>query len=237
MQRTDPKLVPMRYSSASPDELVFACAKLNDDAAWREFVARFQRPISLSVLRTAHRWGEIPRQLLDDLVQETYLKLCADACSMLLDFSRDHPEAILAYVKTIAVNVTHDHFKSIHSQKRGAGRVQDSLENLDARAESASLGSQRATERHILMQEIDHCLTTCSAGPDQQRDRLIFWLYYQQGMSAKAIAALPTVGLTAKGVESAVLRLTRQVRQQVANVRTGPSGQPSKKGFRPAESY
>ena len=155
----------------------------------------------------------------------------------MLDFSRAHPEAILGYVKTIAANVTHDHFKSIRSQKRGAGRVQDSLENLDPRAGNASLGSQLAKERHILMHQIDHCLATCSDGPDQERDRLIFWLYYQQGMSAKAIAALPTVGLTAKGVESAVLRLTRQVRQQVANVRTGPSGQQNEKGFRTAESY
>jgi hypothetical protein len=34
-------------------------------------------------------------------------------------------------------------------------------------------------------------------------------------MSAKGIAALPTVGLTAKGVESAIFRLTRLVREQI----------------------
>jgi RNA polymerase sigma-70 factor (ECF subfamily) len=68
---------------------------------------------------------------------------------------------------------------------------------------------------------------------------LIFWLYYQQGMSAKTIASLPAVGLTAKGVESAIFRLTRQVREALvcsrtqSNTKTGPGD----KGFRPAESY
>ena len=94
-------------------------------------------------------------------------------------------------------------------------------------------------ERQVLLKEIDRCLETCSEGPDKERDRLIFWLYYQQGMSAKAIAALPTVGLGAKGVESAILRLTRLVREQLAGLRsqTSESPLPGEKGFRPAESY
>ena len=94
-------------------------------------------------------------------------------------------------------------------------------------------------EREVLLKQIDRCLETCSEGSDQERDCLIFWLYYQQGMSAKAIAALPTVGLTAKGVESAIFRLTRLVREQIAGLRsqTSVSPQPSEKGFRPAESY
>jgi len=226
-----------RYSSISADGLIRVCADSKDSDAWAEFVSRFHRAIGLSAIRTARQWGEVRPEEVDDLVQETYVKLCADGCRLLLEFSNQHPEAVLGYIKTIAVNVAHDHFKSMHSQKRGAGLVHGSVESLEPRAEIASLGSQNATERQILMQQIDHCLATCSAGPEQERDRLVFWLYYQQGMSAKAIAALPTVGLTAKGVESAILRLTRQVRQQLANVRTGQAGETGEKGFRPAESY
>src|ERR1700730_150094 len=43
----------LRRSSMSVAELIRACAESNDGAAWEEFVARFQRPIGLSVLRTA----------------------------------------------------------------------------------------------------------------------------------------------------------------------------------------
>jgi RNA polymerase sigma factor (sigma-70 family) len=222
----------------SGEQLVHACAEANDSAAWEEFVCRFHRPISLSILRIAYQWGGTPQQIVDDLVQETYLKLCADKCRVLQDFAVLHPEAVPGYIKTIAVNVAHDHFKALHSQKRGSGETSQLLEDVEPQAQSGDLGGQAAMEREVLLKQIDRCLETCSEGPDQERDRLIFWLYYQQGMSAKAIAALPTVGLTAKGVESAIFRLTRLIREQIAGLRSQTSPQqPGEKGFSPAESY
>jgi RNA polymerase sigma-70 factor (ECF subfamily) len=221
------------------EDLVRACAESNDGAAWQEFVRRFHRPVSLSIVRTAYQWGAIPQQIVDDLVQETYLKLCSDRCRLLRDFAIQHPDAVLGYIKTIAVNVAHDHFKSLHSQKRGSGEITQLLEDVEPPAQSEDMGGQAAMEREVLLKQIDRCLGTCLEGPDEDRDRLIFWLYYQQGMSAKAIAALPTIGLTAKGVESAIFRLTRLVREQVAGLRSQPSvsPQPGEKGFREAESY
>jgi RNA polymerase sigma-70 factor, ECF subfamily len=223
----------------SADELVRVCVESSDRAAWDEFVSRFHRAIGLSIIRTAQKWGHAPGQVVDDLVQETYLKLCANQCRLLFEFAGHHPEAVPGYIKTIAVNVAHDYFKSLYSQKRGAGQTQESLAEVDPRAETQSLGGQGAIERQILLKQIDDCLGIGSVGSDQERDRLIFWLYYQQGMSAKTIAALPTVGLTAKGVESAILRLTRVVRQQVIQIRSQSSNEqePGQKGFRSAESY
>jgi RNA polymerase sigma-70 factor (ECF subfamily) len=223
----------------SAEELIHACAESNDGPAWEEFVVRFQRPISLSILRVAYQWGSIPQQIVDDLVQETFLKLCADKCQSLREFSIQHPDAVLGYIKTIAVNVGHDHFKSLRSQKRGSGEAAQLLDDVEPPAPSGDLGGQAAIERQVLLKEIDHCLESCSEGSDKERDRLIFWLYYQQGMSAKAIAALPTVDLGAKGVESAILRLTRLVREQLTGlrVRSSESEQLDEKGFRPAESY
>jgi RNA polymerase sigma-70 factor (ECF subfamily) len=229
----------MRYSSISADELIRACVEFDDADAWEEFVSRFHRPISLSVVRTARQWSDVPQQLFDDLVQETYVKLCSDKCRLLHGFACQHPEAVPGYIKTVAANVVRDHFKSLHSQKRGAGRSPESLEEMDPKASGQSLGSQGAMERQILLKQIDQCLGTSPAGSDQERDRVIFWLYYQNGMSAKAIAALPTVGLSAKGVESSILRLTRFVRQQIVDVRLEAQNRvrPGEKGFRAAESY
>jgi RNA polymerase sigma-70 factor (ECF subfamily) len=223
----------------SAEELIHACAELGDGAAWQEFVSRFHRPVSLSIVRTAYQWGAIPQQVVDDLVQETYLKLCSDKCRLLREFAVQHPEAVPGYIKTIAVNVARDHFKSLHSQKRGSGETVQLLEEVEPQAQSGSLGGKDAMEREILLRQIDRCLETHSEGPEHERDRLIFWLYYQQGLSAKAIAALPTVGLTAKGVESAIFRLTRLVREQVAGLRCRASVSPQsdEKGFSPAESY
>jgi RNA polymerase sigma-70 factor, ECF subfamily len=223
----------------SVEELIRACAESNDSAVWNEFVSRYHRPIGLSILRTAHHWGVVSQPVVDDLVQETYLKLCANQCRLLRDFVSQHPEAVVGYIKTIAANVAHDHFRALHSQKRGSGEPAQSLEDFEPEAPSINSGGPDAMEREILLREINLCLETCSKGPDQERDRMIFWLYYQQGMSATAIADLPTVGLTPKGVESAIFRLTRMVREQIASRRSQPeaSVQPDEKGFRAAESY
>lgn len=223
-----------------PDlELIRACAESNDSAAWEEFLSRFHRVISVSVIRAARQWADAPLRIADDLVQETYLKLCSDRCRRLCDFALQHPDAIVGYIRTIATNVTHDHFKAIHSKKRGTGQPHESLENITASTTNEDTGSPAAMERRILLQQIDLCLATCSPESHLKRDRLIFWLYYRQGMSAQTIAALPTVGLTAKGVESLILRLTRLVRQQIAQSRSEAlfDQHSGKKGFRPAESF
>ena len=83
----------------------------------------------------------IPQQVVDDLVQETYLKLCADKCRLLLRlFAIQHPEAVPGYIKTIAINVAHDHFKSLHSQKRGSGETAQLLEDFEPKRRAAEPG-------------------------------------------------------------------------------------------------
>lgn len=118
----------------SATELIQACAESYDDAIWNEFVARFNRAICLSIVRTAYRWGHVGQQVMDDLVQETYLKLCTDRCKLLLEFAVQNPERVAGYVKAIAVNVTHDYFKSLHARKRGSGEVGQILEGFEQRA-------------------------------------------------------------------------------------------------------
>lgn len=220
-------------------ELIRACTESNQGPAWDEFVSRFHRAISLSVVRIAYQWSQPSRHLVDDLVQDIYLKLCTDKCRLLLEFAVQHPEAVVGYIKTIAVNVAQDYFKSAYSQKRGGGQSQESLAEIDPKAHVGSVGGQGAMEREVLLRQVDECLAAVSMGPDQERDRLIFWLYYRQGMTAKSIAGLPGVGLTAKGVESVIFRLTRLVRESMAGLRSDTSGgvASDEKGFRRAESY
>jgi RNA polymerase sigma-70 factor (ECF subfamily) len=144
----------------------------------------------------------------------------------LRDFAVQHPDSVLGYIKRIAVNVAHDHFKSLHSQKRGAGETDQFPEDMEPQAHSEDFGGPDAMEREVLLKEINRCLDICSAGPDQERDCLIFRLYYQQGLTAKAIAALPTVGLTAKGVEAVISRLLRKVREQLVGLGSQNSAAP-----------
>jgi RNA polymerase sigma-70 factor, ECF subfamily len=209
---------------------------------WAEFIRRFHPLISTVALRTARQWGEPVHSLLDDLVQETYLKLCSDDCRLLKNFRSHYPCAIFGFLKVVAANVVHDHFKASRAAKRGAP---DFLENLDdhegneKHLTNASRPTSSTVEQTILFEEIDRCLIQSVAAPELLRSRRIFWLYYRCGLSARAIAALPNIGLTTKGVESTILRLNRLVRTAFTRPRDDCAEDNSKlrdKGVRPSGS-
>jgi RNA polymerase sigma-70 factor, ECF subfamily len=204
-----------RYSSFSLKDVVCLCAGPCDDEAWEEFVARVGRPIGLTILRTASQWGEASRSLVEDLVQATYLKLWEDGCRLLRNFAIQHPEAILGYIKKTAANITHDYFKHRHSQSSGGSKPHLSVGDVDPEGGEQIHGSQEKIAFGVLLNEIDAHLQRGLSGPDQERDRMIFWLYFKQGMSTKEIASLPTVGLGTKGVGSVIERLKHCVREQI----------------------
>lgn len=220
-------------------ELLRACADSNDFRAWEQFVARFERAITLSVIRTAKQWGEAPDEIASDLVQETYLRLCNGRFHLLSKFAVHHPHAVEGYVKTVAANVTHDFCKARRSSKNGSGSIDQIHEAFEPIASIESFGGQVDMERQVLLGEIQRGLEACTSGPTRDRDRTLFWLYYRHGMSAASIASLPTIGLTVKGVESAILRLTRLVRTQIASARYSGEQESAQKGrgFRALKSF
>ncbi len=205
----------MRYSSLSLKDLVCLCAGPRDDEAWEEFVSRVGKPISLTIMRTARLRGEASRSLVDDLVQVSYLKLWEDRCRLLRDFAIQHPNAILGYIKITAANTTRDYFKHRHSQSYGGDKPHVSTSDVDPEAGNEVHGSEERIAFEIFLKEIDEHLKHCLTGPDQERDRTIFWLYFRQGISTKEIASLPTIGLGAKGVGSVIERLKHCIREQI----------------------
>jgi DNA-directed RNA polymerase specialized sigma24 family protein len=218
---------PMRYSSLSLKDLVcLLCADSCDDEAWEEFNSRVGRPISLTIMRRASREGERSRSLVEDLRQETYVKLLQGGCTLLRDFAIQHPNAILGYIKITAANVTRDYFKLIRSQSRGGGTPHVSTSDVDPEAGKEVHGSQERIAFEVLWNEIDEHLKHCLTEPDQERDRTIFWLYFRQGMSTKEIASLPTVGLTAKGVGAVIERLKHDIREQIVGSRSDSDDDP-----------
>jgi len=206
---------PTRYSSLSLQEVICLCAGARDDEAWEEFVSRVGKPISLTVMRTASLWGEPSRSLVEDLTQVTYLKLWEDGRYLLRDFAMQHPEAILGYIKKTAANATHDYFKHGRSQSSGGDHRHVSTSDIDLEAGKEVDGSQEKMAFGVILNEIDDHLKRGLTGPDQERDRMIFWLYFRQGMSTREIASMPAIGLSTKGVGSVIERLKLCVREQI----------------------
>jgi RNA polymerase sigma-70 factor (ECF subfamily) len=192
--------------------LVKACAGSHDPEAWEEFIRRFQTVIATAVLRGARRFGQPSPQLLDDLIQDTYLKLCHDNGSMLRSFQPRHPNAIFGYLRVVAANVVLDHFKQASAEKRGASQTDSYSENSGLAAPSSTTAGLDPLQRGILMRQIDDILRQELPEEEVERNRLIFWLYYRDGLTASAIAALPSIGLTTKGVESSLLRMTKMIK-------------------------
>ena len=227
----------MDYAVLPAEDLASACIESGNELAWAEFVRRFQPLISRVVFRVCRQWGENSSEAVDDLIQETYLKLCGGGLEGLRNFRSTHEDAIYGFIKVFTANLVHDRFKAARSQKRGGGTIVDSIDEQDC---TRPLPASRLTgvEHDVLIQQIDACLRAVASGPDLERDRRIFWLYYRIGLAASAIAGLPTIGLSTKGVESTLFRLTRQVRQRLA-LSQGESmarGKPTE-GIRSEESY
>jgi RNA polymerase sigma factor (sigma-70 family) len=222
---------PTRYSSLSLQDVICLCAGARDDEAWEEFVFRVGRPISLTVMRTASLWGEPSRSLVEDLTQVTYLKLWEDGRYLLRDFAMQHPEAILGYIKKTAANATHDHFKHGRSQSSGGDKPHVSTSDVDLEAGKEVDGSEDKIAFAVILNEIDDHLNRSLTGPDRERDRMIFWLYFRQGMSTKEIASLPAIGLSTKGVGSVIERLKHCIREQIIGLPSGSDEDTAKSKF------
>ena len=201
----------INYAQMANPQLVAECLKTTE-GSWTEFVHRTQPTIHATVFKAARRAGNVSREAIDDLVQDVYLKLCANDSRALRKFETLHENALFGFLKVIASNVVQDHFRQLGS-KRGAGsRPTLALESTDQTGASRSLA-----ERRLLLSAIDKALKTLSQQPNFERDRAVFWLYYRQGLTAKEISSQPGIGLTQKGVESVLLRQTRLIRAAFQN--------------------
>jgi RNA polymerase sigma-70 factor (ECF subfamily) len=158
---------------------------------------------------------------VEDLIQVTYLKLWESGRRLLRDFAVQHPESILGYLKRTAANATHDYFKHGVSQSSGGGKPHLSTSDVDPEAGEQIHGSQESIDLGVFLNEIDEYLKKGLTGPDRERDRTIFWLYFRQGMSTREIASLPTIGLSAKGVGSVIERLKHGIREQILGIGLG----------------
>ena len=214
-----------RYVKFSSTELVRACAGSKDEKAWAEFIRRFHVVIAAAVLRTARRWGEPSRSQLDDLIQDTYLKLCENNSRLLRSFRPRREDSIYGFLKVVAANVVHDHFKSALAAKRGAGQIEALTDPVQIDPKTTGDNSFDVVGQRLQLAQVDKILTQITAGKDQERKRAIFWLHHRQGLTASEIAAIPSIGLTTEGVESVLMRLAAMIRSHIINSRSRPQSE------------
>ena len=197
------------------EELVRLLLSTRDEALraelWVEFWRRFQPVIAGVIVKSLLRRTRYNRALADDLVSESFLKICKDDFKALREFEFRHETALYGFVKVMALNALEDHFRKDKSNKRGGGRPADDLKLAQATV-AATSDSVESIHNHIQLNEIHAYLQQLRSEPNFDRDYKIFCLYYRDGLTAQAISQLPEIGLTVKGVESTLLRLIRWLR-------------------------
>ena len=201
----------MDYQVLSIDELVRECAEHPCPEAWQEFIRRFQRPIAGIVMRGCREWNDTRAEVVEDLIQQTYLKLCANNYAALRRYQPRHENSFLGYLKVVTINLVYDHFRKDHP-------VDEVTVGLKEEINPAGSDSP---ENEIFFHQVDKILRLRGDGPQEQKERAIFWLYYRHGMTSKAIASIPALGLTVKGVESCIFRLIVYIKKRLG---IGPDG-------------
>jgi len=211
----------MDFGSLTIRELLKACLDTEDESAWAEFLRRIQTLVASVIFRTLD--SQVGRSTVDDLVQNTWLKLFANNREPLRRIRGDHDNSIFAFVKTVAYNVAQDYIRSLRPTDLAESIDDPHFVELPNDDYKADFGDAR-------IEDVERCLKELSHEPNFERDHNIFWLHYRQGYTAKEIAQLPCIRegkkpLEEKGVEAVLYRLKVYLQN-----RLGGGGKPTSTG-------
>jgi RNA polymerase sigma-70 factor (ECF subfamily) len=197
----------MAQDEISIRDLLHLCLSSDRQEHWGEFVRRIQPLIGSVIINTVRRWKQPAPSLVDDLIHDTYVKLFANDKKALRTIKNEYENTIYGYLKVIASNVARDHFRKPENKA-------DEVELSDAVLPPGP--NERERLRFLdKKNQVQKILETLSPSETYQRDASIFWMFYEQGYTAKEISLIPAVGLTVKGVEAVIYRLTRYVRDNL----------------------
>jgi DNA-directed RNA polymerase specialized sigma24 family protein len=190
-------------------ELLQLCLSTDAEEHWREFVRRTHLLIANVIINTVRRWKQPAPSLVDDLIQDTHMKLFDNDKKALRSIRNEYENTIFGYLKVVASHVVQDHFRKPINKA-------EEIELSDAVLPSGSDERERL-EFSDKKDEVQKILATLSSSDTYKRDVAIFWFFYEQGYTAKEISLMPHLGLTLKGVEAVILRLTRYIREKLGN--------------------
>jgi RNA polymerase sigma factor (sigma-70 family) len=209
-------------------ELLERCSRQPyDDAAWEEFVRRYQSTIRSNVIKTFHRKAQedldrkpqFPEDLIEDLVQEVYKRLIADCNRALTRFEGEFANSIYQYLAMISINVVRDHFREVRAQKRP--KVSYSLDEMLENGDNPQLigplshsdGRPASPSSMCDLDEIEEVLRKVMTGKNRARDIFIFQLRFYEGLTLEEIARVTGGKLSAISVGSILNRTLKKIKR------------------------
>lgn len=224
-------------------ELVRHCAASpGDRLAWDEFVNRFTPCLTLYVARALKlhaSWGrelnyESLRETIHDLVQDVFLRLLNHQQQALRSFRGEREHSIYLYLARIATRVVIDYLRE-HAATPGPTEFISwhQLFGQESSTAGSSLDKPLAPQPSYTDRQLEQQLTILDVRrrlerllPQEHRERniLLFILHVFDGLAAHDLAHQSGWGLTAKGIESILLRLKEKLREQLQLERDQATG-------------
>jgi DNA-directed RNA polymerase specialized sigma24 family protein len=198
-------------------ELFGLCAShFDDDQYWDEFVRRFNKSLTHSVFQAYRQFnGELqpPFGTISELLQEIYLKILKDRCSILRRFRGDTEIEAEVYLMHIATTVTIDLLRWQRSLKRyvRTESLEDSRVLKETLIRQGNLPSPYTDElaEHDLIKILRRTFT----GKNSARDILIFLLHYREGFTPQEIAMTNVCNLKPSSIASILDRMRDRIRE------------------------
>lgn len=172
-----------RLSSLSHNELIeYMASHCRDNAAWREFMNRFQKFIAMVIIKECERLRyQNGTENIEDFLHTVYLRLLQNDCKALKNFKGRYQNSIISYLKLIALNAVRSDFK------KGSNNEIKISDSLPIPIEPPREYSKQETEDFV-----DHCLKTIAQQRrNGDRDVLIFRYRVLQEFEIDEIAEMP----------------------------------------------
>ena len=210
----------MDYSKLPNKALIHLCGHAcKDRGAWAEFYTRFNDRIRLAVYRECknkiHRnRGSQFSQVVQDIVQDVYVKLVSNEAKALKDFKGTNENSIYLYLGVIAKNAVRNHVVQANAQKRPSIEKSldeplypDSTQNqlvLHDRLHPIYSNIDEEIMFKDLHEEIIEVIEKAYSKKDRERNKIIFKLYFYEGFSAENIATQFGYHLSVKRVSNLI---------------------------------
>ena len=202
----------INFSTLSHNELIHYMAEHNgDNAAWQEFLSRFQNFIAAVIINECKRLNlSDGSDKIGDLLHTVYLRLLMNDSKALKNYEGRYENSIVRYLKLIAINV-------VRSNKNAAskGRFKDLEENDESLASIIPDNSfQDKIDEEELKDVIEQALQEIeSMRRNGGRDVLIFRYYFYEEFDVEAITALPEfAGMSQKRIANIIAEIKAELR-------------------------
>ena|ERR1051326_2256524 len=177
-----------------------------------EIVRRLQPLVAGIVSRALRSRGAGNVEMVKDLTQDAFLKIFSPKFKLRERALGRSDGEIRELIRVTTGNLVLDAIRKFRP-----------LVPID---ETPEVARDDHVEQKVLLHEVDTALKEIVVPPHADRDYRIFWFYHRDQMTAQQISLLPGMGLTVKGVESVIFRLTARVKQHLIGSKGISAGRP-----------